>query len=70
MYSCWRGNLSSASMPYYNKTVEEIAPDTSQFLERYVWSGNVQELKNVIQRAVLMSRDRVLTADLIPDRVR
>jgi DNA-binding NtrC family response regulator len=54
----------------YNKTVEEVAPDTLHFLECYAWPGNVRELKDVIQRAVLMSRDRVLSADLLPDRVR
>jgi DNA-binding NtrC family response regulator len=54
----------------YNKTVEEIAPETARFLERYPWPGNVRELKNAIQRAVLIAHDRVLTADLLPDRIR
>jgi transcriptional regulator with PAS, ATPase and Fis domain len=54
----------------YNKTVEEIAPETAHVLERYPWPGNVRELKNAIQRAVLIARGRVLTTDLLPDRIR
>lgn len=54
----------------YNKTVEEIDPETEHLLERYPWPGNVRELKNAIQRAVLIARGRVLTADLLPDRIR
>ena len=54
----------------YNKTVEEIDPETAHVLERYPWPGNVRELKNAIQRAVLIARGRVLTTDLLPDRIR
>jgi len=54
----------------YNKTVEEITPETAHFLERYPWPGNVRELKNAIQRAVLIAHGRVLTADLLPNRMR
>ena len=54
----------------YNKTVEEIDPETAHCLDRYQWPGNVRELKNAIQRAVLIARGRVLSPDLLPDRVR
>jgi transcriptional regulator with PAS, ATPase and Fis domain len=54
----------------YNKTVQEMAPETIHFLEQYAWPGNVRELKNVLQGAVLMAQGRVLTADLLPARIR
>lgn len=54
----------------YHKTVEALAPETVHCLEQYSWPGNVRELKNVMHRTVLMAQSSVLTADLLPDRVR
>ncbi|MGB8887818.1 MAG: sigma-54 dependent transcriptional regulator [Candidatus Korobacteraceae bacterium] len=31
-------------------------------LQRYAWPGNIRELRNVLERAVLMAEDKVLTA--------
>jgi two-component system NtrC family response regulator len=39
-------------------------------LEQYAWPGNVRELKNIIHRAVLMAQGSVLTAALLPERIR
>jgi len=36
------------------------------FLERYSWQGNVRELENVIERAVLLSKDKYITAEDLP----
>ena len=33
-------------------------------LKRYDWPGNIRELKNVIERAVILSRGKVLRLDL------
>jgi len=38
-------------------------------LASYDWPGNVRELENVIERAVVLSRDRDIGPDLIPDHV-
>ena len=54
----------------YNKTVGDISPDATHYLERYRWPGNVRELRNTVQRAVLMARDDVLTSNLLPARIR
>jgi DNA-binding NtrC family response regulator len=35
----------------------------------YDWPGNVRELENVIERAVVLSADRTIGTDLIPDHV-
>jgi len=42
--------------------------DTSfiQKLEAYPWNGNIRELKNVIERAVILVDGLTLTADLLP----
>jgi two-component system NtrC family response regulator len=54
----------------YQKNVRVVSPETYRCLRRYSWPGNIRELKNVIQRAVLMARDEELTLDLIPERIR
>jgi len=42
--------------------VKAIAPESVQALVRYPWPGNVRELENVIERAVIVSKEDVLTA--------
>ncbi|HEY8507008.1 MAG TPA: sigma-54 dependent transcriptional regulator [Steroidobacteraceae bacterium] len=40
----------------------ELGPDAERALLRYDWPGNVRELQNVIKRACLLSRNKVLGA--------
>jgi formate hydrogenlyase transcriptional activator len=42
------------------KPIESIPAKTSEALTRYHWPGNVRELENVIERAVILSRDTEL----------
>jgi two-component system nitrogen regulation response regulator GlnG len=41
-----------------------LSPEVLAALERYAWPGNVRELENVIQRATVLARGRVV---LVPD---
>jgi DNA-binding NtrC family response regulator len=43
-------------------TPYELAPEAMMYLESREWKGNVRELKNVIERACIMSPGPVLTA--------
>ncbi|MGJ8714350.1 MAG: sigma-54-dependent transcriptional regulator [Maribacter stanieri] len=43
-----------------------ISPEALQILERYNWPGNIRELENVIQRAVIMS-DGTIDVKNLPD---
>lgn len=43
-----------------NKTIDEIAEPVMDVLCRYSWPGNIRELQNVIQRAVLLTEGRQL----------
>jgi formate hydrogenlyase transcriptional activator len=43
------------------KVMDSIASDTMTALTRYPWPGNIRELQNVIERAVILSSGPVLT---------
>jgi DNA-binding NtrC family response regulator len=47
-----------------NKTIETISPATMDALCRYPWPGNIRELQNVIERAVILSRGPALVVPL------
>jgi len=52
-----------------NRAIDTIPSETMEALVRYQWPGNIRELQNVIERAVIVSRGSVLkvpTADLKP----
>jgi len=42
------------------KSIEMISSDTMEALGRYPWPGNIRELENVIERAVILSSGPVL----------
>ena len=44
------------------KKIDGIAPDALKLLMRYHWPGNIRELQNALERAVLLTEDRVITA--------
>jgi len=41
-----------------------LRPEDMERLQAYSWPGNIRELQNVLERAVILSRDGVLTIDL------
>lgn len=47
-------------------TLPRLTTDAMAFLQTYDWPGNIRELQNVIERAVILSRDGVITRDLLP----
>jgi formate hydrogenlyase transcriptional activator len=51
------------------KQIDTISSETMSALVRYPWPGNIREMQNVIERAVILSRGPVLhipSADLKP----
>jgi DNA-binding NtrC family response regulator len=46
-----------------------LTPDAMDRLMAYDWPGNIRELENVIERAVVLCGDREIGVDLIPDHV-
>jgi len=51
------------------KQIDGICESAMARLQAYSWPGNVRELSNVIERAVVLERDRVLDigSDLLPE---
>src|SRR6266446_5005397 len=43
-----------------DKQIEHIPPETMSALSSYQWPGNIRELQNLIERAVILSNDGVL----------
>ena len=54
----------------YGRPVKTIQPEALSVLQGARWSGNVRELENAVQRAVLLSTGPTLTVDLLPASVR
>jgi len=42
------------------REIEHIPPETMSALNSYPWPGNIRELQNLIERAVILSNDGVL----------
>ncbi|MCK8140792.1 sigma-54 dependent transcriptional regulator [Flavobacterium sp. I-SCBP12n] len=49
-----------------NRQTLQIDSDFLQKLEAYQWPGNIRELKNVIERSVILCSSTVLSTDLLP----
>lgn len=50
----------------FSAAKRQISPDALKLLMAYPWKGNVRELENTLERALLMTDKEELTADDIP----
>ncbi len=49
-----------------NKNVHSIDEYARRALERYPWPGNIRELQNIIERAIVLSHDNSIHLDQLP----
>ena len=47
-----------------------VAADVYSAFNLYAWPGNIRELENVVQRALVLDRDGVIGLEDLPDRLR
>ncbi|MPY87712.1 MAG: response regulator [Luteitalea sp.] len=48
------------------KAVSAVHPDAMRVLERYPWPGNIRELRNVIERAVILAPGEFIEVSHVP----
>ena len=56
-------NISNRDL---NKNIIGFTPETMHILKNYSWPGNLRELKNIVNRIVLIARENHITPDLLP----
>ena len=53
-----------------NKRVESVSPEALTLLKSYSWPGNLRELENIIERAVVLTTSQLIEAEHLTARVR
>ncbi len=52
------------------RIIKGFTPRTEDLLIRYSWPGNIRELENAIERAVILARGDMVTPEHLPDAIR
>ncbi len=60
--------LSTFSAKYHKPDVQ-FSPEVDARFADYHWPGNIRELKNCIERAVILAKNPVIGLDLLPERI-
>ena len=61
--SAYRKSLGKTS-------IEGIAPEALELLQRYHWPGNVRELQSVVKQCLLRTTGPVIAPEFLPDEIR
>jgi len=51
------------------KNVKTVSTEVMQIFIQYDWPGNLRELKNIIKRAVLLSKGYIIEKDVLPEEM-
>ena len=54
----------------HNRNKLGITDEAMEYLERYTWPGNVRELENVIERAALLSKNKFIGLEDLPNSIK
>jgi two-component system response regulator PilR (NtrC family) len=52
------------------KSVRGISPESLAILERYHWPGNIRELENIVERAIVLGSGELLSPESLPAHLR
>jgi two-component system response regulator HydG len=54
----------------YHKEIDGLTPDAQQILMSYGWPGNVRQLRNIVERMVVLSSDPKIGVETLPPEIR
>ena len=61
-------------LQYFNKELKKsfvgFTPAAAELLEHYSWPGNIRELRNVIERTMILSQESEIDEESLPEEVR
>jgi len=52
-----------------NKSIKIFSPEVVKFMLNYSWPGNVRELENMVERCVILSKNKTITLDEVPQDI-
>jgi DNA-binding NtrC family response regulator len=56
--------------PILGKHIQGIHPDAVRILEAYPWPGNIRELRNVVERAMILAHGDEIRPEHLPREIR
>jgi DNA-binding NtrC family response regulator len=59
--------LASFAKRYNKKTVKRFSPEAVALMEAYGWPGNIRELRNLVERLVVLESAEVILPEHLPD---
>ncbi len=61
-------------MQFFNKELKKnfvgFTPAAAELLQKYPWPGNIRELRNVIERTMILSKETEIDEEALPEEVR
>ena len=52
-----------------NKSIKIFSPEVVKFMLNYSWPGNVRELENMVERCVILSKNKTITLAEVPQDI-
>ena len=62
-----RHYLSQFATRFKKKTVKSLVPETEELLKSYPWPGNIRELRNLVERLVVLESAEVILPEHLPN---